>query len=152
MAYKNPIENANAIISEGAPAAKTKYYRHPELHGVWHDTGKKHPLYPTHSIYENEEGHPWAVSEEFAKQHFVEVPEPQHPFKLDKQKYPDVEETPYGFIYNVGNRSLTDTAGQARKFGNYKEDKNYGWTLTSDGDEVYYPSFEEAYAAAKGGK
>lgn len=76
------------------------------------------------------------------------------PFKLDKKKYPDVEETPYGFIYNVGGRSITDAKEQARAFDGerFKPDREYGFTLEVDGDEAYYPSFEEAYKAAKGAK
>ena len=74
------------------------------------------------------------------------------PFKLDKEKYPDVEETPYGFIYNVNGRSITDANAQSRKFGTAKPGVDYGWTLESDGEELFYPSFEEAYNAAKGYK
>lgn len=72
------------------------------------------------------------------------------PFKLDREKYPDVEETPYGFIYNVNGRSITDANAQNRKFGFGKEGVDYGWTLEVDGDEAYYPDFESAYKAAKG--
>ena len=71
------------------------------------------------------------------------------PFKLDKEKYPDVEETPYGFIYNVGGRSITDIGGQNRKFGMGRPDAT-GFTVEFDGDESFYPDFELAYKAAKG--
>ena len=71
-------------------------------------------------------------------------------FVLDKNKYPDVEETPYGFIYNVNGRSITDVEGQNRKFG--IPGKSGGFTLEVDGDEVFYPDFESAYNAAKGRK
>jgi len=83
------------------------------------------------------------------------------PFKLDKTKYPDVEETPYGFIYNVGGRSITDHSAMRKfynqrgsdPFGDYDANKDYGWTLnTPENDEVFYPSFEDAYKAAKGGE
>lgn len=72
------------------------------------------------------------------------------PFKLDSKKYPDVEETPYGFIYNVGNQSITDIAEQNARLFNKPATKNDGFTLTVDGDEVFYPDFESAYKAAKG--
>ena len=69
------------------------------------------------------------------------------PFKLDREKYPDVEETPYGFIYNVNGRSITDQNAMARKFG---FGNGSGWTLnTPDNDESYYETFDEAYQAAK---
>lgn len=72
------------------------------------------------------------------------------PFKLDKEKYPDVEETPYGFIYNVGNQSITDVAEQNARLFKRPATKSGGFTLTIDGDEVFYPDFEAAYKAAKG--
>ena len=72
------------------------------------------------------------------------------PFKLDSEKYPDVEETPYGFIYNVGNQSITDVAEQNARLFNRPATKSGGFTLTVDGDEVFYPDFESAYKAAKG--
>lgn len=74
------------------------------------------------------------------------------PFKLDKKKYPDVEETPYGFIYNVNGRSITDAKEQARAFDGdrFKPDREYGFTVDIDGDEAYYEDFDSAYKAAKG--
>lgn len=74
------------------------------------------------------------------------------PFKVDKKKYPDVEETPYGFIFNVNGRSITDAKEQARQTmpGHFKPDRNYGFTLTANGDEAYYEDFDQAYKAAKG--
>ena len=77
------------------------------------------------------------------------------PFKLDKKLYPDVEETPYGFIYNVGGQSITDVGEHMRKTGMsgfLKESDNPGFTLFVDGDEAWYPDFESAYKAAKGTK
>lgn len=68
-------------------------------------------------------------------------------FKLDKEKYPDVEETPYGFIYNVNGESITDLKAQNKKFG---MSGGSGFSLTKDGDEVYFETFEDAYKAAKG--
>lgn len=68
-------------------------------------------------------------------------------FKLDKEKYPDVEETPYGFIYNVNGESITDLKAQNEKFG---MSGGSGFLLTKDGDEVYFETFEDAYKAAKG--
>ena len=68
-------------------------------------------------------------------------------FKLDKEKYPDVEETPYGFIYNVNGESITDLKAQNKKFG---MSGGSGFLLTKDGDEVYFETFEDAYKAAKG--
>lgn len=72
-------------------------------------------------------------------------------WELDKAKYPDVEETPYGFIYNVGGRSITDLGGERKKrFPNkYDESKQYGFSVERDGDEYFYPTFEDAYKAAK---
>lgn len=76
------------------------------------------------------------------------------PWKLDAKKYPDVEKTPYGYIYNVGNRSITDVGEQMKRIApkKYNKDYDYGFTLFDDGEEIYYPSFDEAYKAAKGGK
>lgn len=74
----------------------------------------------------------------------------QEPFKLDKEKYPDVEETPYGFIYNVNGKSITDVLRQNQKFG--LPGKSGGFTLAVDGDEIFYPDWESAYKAAKGVK
>lgn len=71
-------------------------------------------------------------------------------FKLDKEKYPDVEETPYGFIYNAYGHSITDVAGQNKAFGEFVDpNKNYGFHLEVGGDESYYDSFDEAYNRAK---
>lgn len=99
--------------------------------------------------YQNETGEPWLVSDDFAKQ-FEEAKEPIHSFKLDKSKYPDVEETPYGFIYNVGGSSITDLRGQRRAFGEDVDDyKDYDFTYTRGGDEINAPSFEEAYQQIK---
>jgi hypothetical protein len=77
------------------------------------------------------------------------------PFKLDKKKYPDVKTTPYGFIYNVGNSSITDLAEQDRAFKGDKfkfdPNKKYGFSRTTDsGDEVIHDTFEDAYNAVKG--
>jgi len=72
------------------------------------------------------------------------------PFELNREKYPDVEETPYGFIYNVGNQSITDVAEQNARLFNKPATKSDGFTLTVDGDEVFYPDFDSAYKAAKG--
>ena len=71
------------------------------------------------------------------------------PWKFDKMKYQDVEETPYGFIYNIGGQSITDVAGQKRAFGEpIEEGKEYGFTRTTDsGDEVFHKSFDDAYKA-----
>lgn len=72
------------------------------------------------------------------------------PFKLDKKKYPDVEETPYGFIYNAGGRSITDLKAQNKALGYPLFDKTDGFSVTIGGDEAYYPDFDSAYKAAKG--
>ena len=83
---------------------------------------------------------------------FEEVEEPKHAFKLDKEKYPDVEETDYGFVYNVNGKSITDLKAQRKSFGeDIESDKDYGFSLTVNGDEAYYNSFDEAYQAAKKG-
>ena len=62
-----------------------------------------------------------------------------------------MEETPYGFIYNVNGHSITDATAERKKLmpAFYKEGQDYGWHLSVGGDEAYYPSFEEAYKAAK---
>lgn len=75
----------------------------------------------------------------------------REPFKLNKELYPDVEETPYGFIYNVNGHSITDMGAQMQKImpSHYDSSKDYGWTLEVGGDESFYPSFEEAYKRAK---
>lgn len=76
------------------------------------------------------------------------------PFKLDKEKYPDVEVTPYGFIYNVNGRSITDVDAQNRKFKpDYKPSPAFvpGFIVTDDfGDEVSFGTWEDAYNFAKG--
>lgn len=74
------------------------------------------------------------------------------PFKLDKKLYPDVEETPYGYVYNVGKHSITDLGGERQKImpSHFDPNKNYGFSVTIDGDEAFYPSFEEAYKMIKG--
>ena len=142
-------KNVNQQLTNESPK---KYFKHPQVDGVWHDTGKTMEKYGnTYKVFENEEGHTWGVSDKMSSQ-FEEVEEPKHAFKLDKEKYPDVEETPYGFVYNVGNQSITDVKAQEKAFGKQIDDnKDYGFTLTVDGDEVYYKSFDEAYAAAKKG-
>lgn len=74
-------------------------------------------------------------------------------FKLDKKLYPDVEETPFGFIYNVNGKSITDQNAQRMTWGEKfapKENEDFGFTVDFDGDEAYYPDFESAYKAAKG--
>lgn len=77
---------------------------------------------------------------------FKEVKEPVQPFKLDSKKYPEAKATDYGFIYNVGNSSITDVGAQNKSFGKKNDPyKNYGFTLTVGGDEVYYDTFEDAY-------
>lgn len=72
------------------------------------------------------------------------------PFALDTKKYPDVQTTPYGFIYNVGNQSITDLSEQDARLFRKPATKSKGFSLTVDGDEVFYPDFESAYKAAKG--
>lgn len=76
------------------------------------------------------------------------------PFVLDKEKYSDVEETPYGFIYNVNGHSITDHNALYRKYmpDVVKEGTDYGWTVVDSSgpnDELYMPSFDEAYKYAK---
>ena len=142
-------ENVNLELTKESPK---KYFKHPQVDGVWHDTGKTMEKYGnTYKVYENEEGHTWGVSDKMSSQ-FEEIEEPKHAFKLDKEKYPDAEETPYGFVYNVNGKSITDVKAQNKAFGrDVDNDKEYGFTLTVDGDEVYYNSFDEAYQAAKKG-
>ena len=131
---------------------KVQYFKHPEVDGVWHDTGKTVERNGnTYKIFENEEGGTWGVSERFAKQ-FQETDEPKHPFKLDKDKYPDVEETPYGFIYNVNGKSITDLDAQKKKMGYSLSTKDSGFTVAVGGEEVYFQDFESAYNYAKSKK
>ena len=81
----------------------------------------------------------------------IELAEEQEyvPFALDTKKYPDVQTTPYSFIYNIGNKSITDLSEQDAHLFRKPATKNKGFSLTVDGDEVYYPDFESAYQAAK---
>ena len=72
------------------------------------------------------------------------------PFVLDSKKYPDVQTTPYGFIYNVGNQSITDLSEQDASLFGKPATRNKGFSLTVDGDEVFYPDFDSAYRAVKG--
>ena len=70
---------------------------------------------------------------------------------FDPKKYADVEQTQYGFVYNVNGKSITDVAAQNKKFG--VKGKSSGFTVTTDdGDEAFYETFDEAYKAAKGNK
>lgn len=78
-------------------------------------------------------------------------------FVLDKEKYPDVEETPYGFYYNVRlpngqMRTITDATQQLMTFmdGHPKPTSDQGFFADIDGDESWYPDWESAYKAAKG--
>jgi len=70
-------------------------------------------------------------------------------FQLDKEKYPDVEQTSYGFIYNVNGKNITDIAAQNKMFG---MPGGSGFSVEIGGDESFYETFDEAYKAAKGGK
>lgn len=70
-------------------------------------------------------------------------------FQLDKEKYPDVEQTSYGFIYNVNGKNITDIAAQNKMFG---MPGGSGFSVEIGGDESFYETFDEAYNAAKGGK
>lgn len=74
----------------------------------------------------------------------------KEPFKLDKEKYPDVEETPYGFIYNVNGKSITDLAAQKKKMGYSLFTKDSGFSVAVGGDELYFKDFDSAYKYAKG--
>ena len=74
-------------------------------------------------------------------------------FVLDKQKYPDVEETPYGFIYNVNGKSITDVEGQNLKLFDKKPNPMLkpGFTVADDsGDEISFHDFDTTYKFAKG--
>lgn len=80
------------------------------------------------------------------------------PFKLDTKKYADVKQTPYGYIYNVGNKSITDLNAQNRHFAKndpsfkFDENKDYGFSVTNDsGDETYHDTWDKAYNTARGG-
>lgn len=151
MANNNFGKGVDELVKEANEQPKVKYYKHPEVDGVWHDTGKTEERYGSkYKIFENESGGQWGITDDFLKK-FQEVAEPRHPFKLDKEKYPDVEETPYGFIYNVGGHSITDQ-NAFNKMRGIDDEKDYGWTITEDGDELFMPSFEEAYKYAKRGK
>lgn len=147
-----PKENVKPQLTNKQEEAPKKYFKHPQVDGVWHDTGKTEEKYGnTYKIFENEEGHKWGVSDRMLSQ-FEETEEPEHPFKLDKEKYPDVEETDYGFIYNVNGVSIEDIgahmkqSGMGDKLG--KNDKA-GFSVAKDGDELWFATFDEAYQAAK---
>ena len=71
-------------------------------------------------------------------------------FKLDEKKYPDAEKTPYGFIYNVGGKSITDLAGQKKKLGYSLSTEDSGFTVAVGGEEVFFKDFDSAYKYAKG--
>ena len=74
----------------------------------------------------------------------------QEPFKLDKKKYPDVETTPYGFIYNVDGISIEDIGEHMKKSGmGVGKNDNAGFSVAIDGEELWYASFDEAYQAIK---
>lgn len=126
------------------------YFKHPQVDGIWHDTGETENKYgKTYKVFENENGEKWGVSKEMISQ-FQETEEPKHPFKFDKEKYPDVEETPYGFIYNVGGKSITDLAGQKKKLGYSLSTEDSGFTVAVGGEEVFFKDFDSAYKYAKG--
>ena len=122
-----------------------KYFKHPQVDGLWKDTGKTFEKNGnTYKVFENEEGTKWGVSEKFASQ-FEEAKAP----KVEKkpEDYEGVKTTPYGFIYNVNGKSITDLKEQSKKLGLGNAS---GYSLTVGGDESYYKTFEEAYKAAKG--
>jgi len=95
---------------------------------------------------QNEKG--WKKDE---AENFTELTkQPKGEFKLDKQKYPDVEKTPYGYVYNVNGTSITDLGGEAKKLGfGYDPNKQYGFSVARDGEEQVYESFEDAYNSIK---
>lgn len=74
------------------------------------------------------------------------------PKKFDVSKYKDVKKTPYGFIYNVGNKSITDLKEQKKSMGEKVDpNKEYGFSVTDDfGDETVYETFNKAYESVKG--
>lgn len=60
------------------PKGSTQYFKHPEIDGVWHDTGKTiEKGGNSYKVYENEQGKTWAVSDRFSKQF--------QPFDKDKK-------------------------------------------------------------------
>ena len=72
-------------------------------------------------------------------------------FKVDRKKYPDVETTPYGFIYNVNGTSIEDIAEHMKRSGmGYDPSKKYGFSVAKDGEEYIYETFEDAYNSVKG--
>lgn len=77
---------------------------------------------------------------------------PNVEFELDAKKYPDVAKTPYGFIYNVNNKSITDLAGGKKKLGYSLSNNDSGFTVADGGEEVFFKDFDSAYKYAKGGK
>ena len=65
--------------------------------------------------------------------------------------YEGVEETKYGYVYNVNGESITDLKEERKKTGMpVVEGKEYGYSYTKGGDEVIVDTFEEAYNAVKG--
>ena len=80
-------------------------------------------------------------------------PKKPQQFKLDRKKYPDVETTPYGFIYNVNGTSIEDIAEHMKRSGmGYDPNKKYGFSVAKDGEEYIYETFEDAYNSVKGKK
>lgn len=74
-------------------------------------------------------------------------------FNLDKEKYPDVEETPYGFIYNVNGNSITDRTKERMTWGEKhypKQNLGFGVFDAAKGEEFEFPTWEDAYKYAKG--
>lgn len=65
--------------------------------------------------------------------------------------YKGVEKTPYGHVYNFNGESITDLgAERASMKMPVEKGKNYGFTYTKGGDEVYADTFEDAYKALGG--
>lgn len=96
----------------------TKYFRHPEVDGVWHDTGKTTERNGnTYKIFENEEGNTWAVSERFSKQ-FEEVDMSKEP-ELLSEEYLDK-------FYELANGDEDKMTELIRKDKRYQEGNGYG--------------------------
>lgn len=101
-----------------AKESGTKYFRHPEVDGVWHDTGKTTERNGnTYKIFENEEGNTWAVSERFSKQ-FEEVDMSKEP-ELLSEEYLDK-------FYELANGDEDKMTELIRKDKRYQEGNGYG--------------------------
>lgn len=79
---------------------------------------------------------------------------PQKPAATKPKAFTDykgVEKTPYGHVYNFNGGSITDLGAERTSMKMpVEKGKNYGFTYTKGGDEIYADTFEDAYKALGG--